>query len=124
MPHTKTHIQKWLCFIAAGICLAACTRGGPREEKMPPMPVRVERLETRPVSEKITLVGWMDSRKAIDLFPRITGYVSKIYVTAGQSVNAGQLMLEIDHTRQKASVASAASEVETAKADLEKEKES
>lgn len=115
-----------LFFVIAVVGSLATTGGcGPHqapEEKTQAMPVRVERIESRQISEKRQLVGWMDSRKSIDLYPRITGYVRKIYVSSGQEVAKGQLMFLVDPARQQAAVASAKSEVELAAADLAKEK--
>jgi multidrug efflux pump subunit AcrA (membrane-fusion protein) len=99
-----------------------CGCANQHNAEMEGIPVRTEKIQNQMVSQKTQLVGWMDSRKSVKLFPRVDGYVNKIYVTAGQKVMQGQLMIEIDPTRQQATVASTRSEVALAAADLEKEK--
>ena len=54
----------------------------------------------------------------VNLFSRVDGYIAKMYVDKGDSVKAGQLLVEIDHTdyihavnRAKANLAAARAEV-------------
>jgi multidrug efflux pump subunit AcrA (membrane-fusion protein) len=105
------------------IALALC---GCDEKKVeapvaPPVKVKIESISPQAVTESATLVGRLDSRKAVSLYPKVDGSISQIFVVPGQNVHAGQLLLEIDPTKQKAAVATKESEVLTAKADYQKE---
>jgi multidrug efflux pump subunit AcrA (membrane-fusion protein) len=86
-----------------------------------PVKVKVEVISPQAVTESATLVGRLDSRKAVSLYPKVDGSITRILVAPGENVRAGQLLLEIDPTKQKATVATKASEVATAQADYQKE---
>jgi multidrug efflux pump subunit AcrA (membrane-fusion protein) len=61
----------------------------------------------------------LDSRQSIILQPRVSGQVSAIYVKAGDRVQAGEQILQIDAAEQQAQVASRTAAIETAAADIE-----
>lgn len=83
--------------------------------------VTTTKIEPATVTTATTLIGEMDSRKSIDLYPKIDGYVRSIPVRPGEKVKAGQLIIAVDPTKQEATVAAKRSSVELAKADLAKE---
>lgn len=67
----------------------------------------------------------LDSRQSVTLQPRVSGQISAIYVKAGDRVEAGAPLLQMDAAEQRAQVASrsaaaqtAAAEVESARADV------
>jgi multidrug efflux pump subunit AcrA (membrane-fusion protein) len=86
-----------------------------------PVKVKVESISPEQVTESATLVGRLDSRKAVSLYPKVDGTISQILVAPGQNVRAGQLLIEIDSLKQKAAVSTKDSEIATAKADYQKE---
>lgn len=61
----------------------------------------------------------LDSRQSVTLQPRVSGQISAIYVKAGDRVEAGTPILQIDATEQRAQVASRSAAAETAAADIE-----
>ncbi|MBX9690752.1 MAG: efflux RND transporter periplasmic adaptor subunit, partial [Cyanobacteria bacterium] len=72
-------------------CLSSC---GAKEEKAEPakakaVPVKLKTITAGNVSSTVTLIGAMDSRESVDLFPRIDGYVAKIPITPGMLVKQG-----------------------------------
>ncbi len=117
-------LRMLLCFclsLPLLLVLCGCT-AEPKKEAPRSVPVTLKRLEPGAVADSITLVGAMDSRNSVDLFPRIDGYIEKIAVSPGTLVEAGQLLLEIDSVKEEAAVAAKRSSVDLAMADYAKEK--
>ncbi len=113
-----------LVFAAGMAFLGGCTKTDDEAAKTPQVrtvPVKLQRLEANTVNSSITLIGAMDSRSSVDLFPRIDGYVAKLPVVAGSLVKQGQLLMEIDSNKEEAAVAAKRSSVELAKSDYAKE---
>lgn len=104
----------------AVLTLTSCSQE-PAKDSRPPAHVTTARIESATVTTASTLIGEMDSRQSIDLYPKVDGYVRAIPVHPGEKVKAGQLIIAIDPTKQEATVAAKRSTVELAKADLAKE---
>lgn len=114
------NVKQALIFAIAALNLTSCSQ----QESKPSRPVaHVTAVTIQPatVRNTTTLIGEMDSRKSIDLYPKVDGYVRAIPVHPGEKVRAGQLVIAIDPTKQEATVAAKRSSVELAKADLAKE---
>ncbi len=112
------------CIIACGTLLCSCKsetekKGEPAQARA--VPVKLKKIEASKVAASVTLVGAMDSRNSVDLFPRIDGYIAKIPITAGRPVQQGQLLFEIESNKQEAEVAAKRSSVELSKSDYAKE---
>lgn len=114
------NVKRAMLAMLAALTLTSCSQE-PEKEGRPPAHVTTAKIEPATVTTTSTLIGEMDSRKSIDLFPKIDGYVRAIPVSPGQKVRAGQLIIAIDPTKQEATVAAKRSSVELAKADLAKE---
>lgn len=111
-----------ICLFVILIALSSC--GQEKKAEKPAeraIPVKLKKIEQEEVASTFTLVGTMDSRKSVDLYPRIDGYVAKIPINPGMFVKTGQLLIEIDSNKEEAAVAAKRSAVELAKADLAKE---
>lgn len=126
MSKTPTRTTLMLSMLCAMLTLPPLLNGcSNKTEEVKPkereVEVTLKKLDMQDVSSTITLIGAMDSRSSVDLFPRIDGYVSKIAVSPGALVTEGQLLLKIDSNKQEAAVAAKRSSVELAKADLSKE---
>lgn len=61
----------------------------------------------------------LDSRQSVSLQPRVSGQVAAIYVQAGDRVQQGQQLLQIDASEQRAQVASRSAAAETSAAEVE-----
>ncbi len=105
------------------VSLAACDKKS--EEAAPvaaaPVKVKIEMVESSMVSDKATLVGKLDSRHAVSLYPKIDGTIASILVNPGEHVKPGQLLITIDAIKQEAAVAEKESNIASAKADQQKE---
>ena len=53
-------------------------------------------VKIEPVAAKIDVVGTVASEESVHLSARISAYVSNIFVSAGQSVKKGQVLIELD----------------------------
>jgi multidrug efflux pump subunit AcrA (membrane-fusion protein) len=84
----------------------------------PPTQVGIASPKSTTVSDSSDYAATLDSRQSVVLQPRVAGQISAIYVEAGDRVNAGDPILQIDATEQWAQVASRASAAETAAADI------
>jgi RND family efflux transporter MFP subunit len=92
----------------------------------PPIAVPVGQPKATTVEESSDYAATLDSRQSVVLQPKVPGQISAIYVKAGDRVQAGDNLIQIEADQQRAQVASrgasvntAAAEVETARADVE-----
>lgn len=87
--------------------------------------VTIEPVNVAPFREKSTYLGNLRSRKSVTLSPNVDGLVTNIRVAAGQTVRAGERIMQIDSLMQSAQTNavgaqadSVASDLSTAKATL------
>jgi RND family efflux transporter MFP subunit len=92
----------------------------------PPIAVPVGQPKTTTVEESSDYAATLDSRQSVTLQPKVPGQISAIYVKAGDRVQAGDNLIQIEADQQRAQVASrgagvstAAAEVDTARADVD-----
>lgn len=86
--------------------------------KPQPAAVKLGTPSTMNVADRSDYAAVLDSRQSVSLQPQVSGQVSAIYVKAGDRVEAGQELLQIDASEQRAQVASRTSAAETAQADV------
>ncbi|EKQ70877.1 RND family efflux transporter, MFP subunit [Leptolyngbyaceae cyanobacterium JSC-12] len=87
--------------------------------KAQPTPVEVSSPKTAAIEDSSDYAASLDSRQSVTLQPRVSGQISTIYVTAGDRVQQGQPLLQIDAAEQRAQVASRTAAAETAAAEVE-----
>lgn len=63
-----------------------------------PAPVRVTTPEPARFGERFSLTGSLTAERDADLSPRVDGLVAALRVDAGERVEAGQILLELDAT--------------------------
>ncbi len=68
------------------------------------MPVMVAPVALNAVPSSDTYVATIKSRRSATLSPQVDGNITKIYVTSGQMVKAGQVLMQIDPLKQVAAV--------------------
>lgn len=74
--------------------------------KKAPVLVQVQPVKTAPIDEKIFAVGNLAALQDIYLSSQVTGYVTKIAFTDGQMVKAGDLLFQLDNSKEQAEVVS------------------
>jgi multidrug efflux pump subunit AcrA (membrane-fusion protein) len=85
----------------------------------PPLTVPLGRATVTTVEDSSEYAATLDSRQSITVQPKVTGRIAAIYVQAGDRVQVGDRLFQIDADEQRAQVASRRAGVETAAADVE-----
>lgn len=103
-------------FLLLGLALASCHK----EEKKPPPPPGV--AVAQPLRQRIVdwddYVGRFESVDAVDLRPRVSGYLRSVGFRDGQKVTKGQLLFVIDPRPYEAVLAQAKAQTARARATL------
>ncbi len=98
--------------------LQACNSARPSSvQAPPPMPVKVMQLQAQTVEDASTFVGVLKSRQSVALQPQVAGQVTKIYVRNGDSVAARAPLMELDRSKQQASVSSFSAAIDSTRAE-------
>jgi len=90
----------------------------PQRTKRPEIPVQVSPILSKPLTYSITMTGDIAPLMQVDLFPKVSGYLERIYVNLGDSVKQGQTIAQIDRTDYLQKVREAEARVAQARANL------
>jgi RND family efflux transporter MFP subunit len=93
---------------AATLLLMACgdnARGAAGQGGPPPaLPVKVQVAQLQPVGDFTEYLATLKSRNAAVIQPQVDGNVTRIFVSSGTHVTAGEPLMEIDPQKQQATV--------------------
>jgi RND family efflux transporter MFP subunit len=99
--------------VAVAICLAmalsSCKRGpeaNARGQGPQAMPVKVEVIRNVPVTDSTDYVATLKSRESAAVMPQVEGVITEIYVHSGARVASGMPLMQIDPSKQQATVKS------------------
>ncbi|NET72848.1 MAG: efflux RND transporter periplasmic adaptor subunit [Sphaerospermopsis sp. SIO1G2] len=81
--------------------------------------VKTSKVQTGIITDSAEYIATLESRRSINLQPRVQGQISQIYVKSGDPVAAGAEILEIDSRQQQATVRSLTAAAQVTKAQLE-----
>lgn len=102
------------------VMLQGCNEKKEAVASMPPggmpMPVTVKQLVPASFAIPHSFMARIDNRSAVEIKPRIMGYISNIHVRPGQMVQQGDLLISLDSRRQRALLDGQAAIVDAAKA--------
>ena len=73
---------------------------------MPPVGVGVQQLENKPVVITSEYIAVIKSRRSSDVRPQVEGVITEIFAKSGDRVKAGTPLLQIDASKQEATVQS------------------
>lgn len=73
---------------------------------MQALPVQTITVTANPVPQSDTYVATIKSRRSATMNPQVSGNITGIFVHSGDHVTPGQLLMQIDPTKQEATVAS------------------
>lgn len=90
--------------------LASCKKGGGGPPKDAPVPVELVAVEVGPLLETLRATGTLDAEESVDLKPEVEGEITSIRMTEGEAVKKGEVLLQIDESKQQAAVAEAEAE--------------
>lgn len=104
-------------FLAAALPLTSCDvadgEGSPEE---PPVRVLAERAEKAAVGERLSFSGTLTAAQDVLLSPRVDGLVATVHVDAGDRVQAGSLLLDLDRQVARQTLARMRAELQEASA--------
>ena len=132
---TRDHSpNQWKWLLGAALILAGlgfvlfrafAGRGGAEMQGPPAFPVEMERLQEESLEDSSELVGTLDSQAGVSLQPEADGRVIQIFVASGDSVAAGEPIMQLspqrsqsDYNAALAGVSAARSSRDTARAQL------
>lgn len=84
----------------------------------PPAPVTVAKPEVREFTPTETLTGRIEAVDAVEIRPRVSGYLTEVRFQAGQIVSKGDVLFVIDPRPFKAAAQRAEADLESAKVRL------
>jgi RND family efflux transporter MFP subunit len=85
----------------------------------PAIKVKLSPVQTGTVEDSTEYIASLESRRSVNLQPRIQGQVSQIFVKSGDSVTPGTAILQIDSRQQQAAVSSLSAAGQGSQAQLE-----
>jgi RND family efflux transporter MFP subunit len=97
----------------AGLCLCATAMA-----QKPAPPVVVAQVEREAVIEEVPLSGTVSSPRVAQLSPEVAGLVNQVLVEAGDRVEAGAVLVGLDHTLAKLALEAAEAATEQAREEL------
>lgn len=98
--------MKHFYVLLALLALVSCKKGG-GPPKDAPVPVELVAVEVGPLLETLRATGTLEAEEAVDLKPEVDGEVTSIRMTEGEAVKKGEVLLQIDESKQQATVAEA-----------------
>lgn len=91
--------------LISALVLTACSKKGEEAPPAePPVQVQALTLESHPVEDTSDYLASLISRKSVNLYPQVQGYVRTINVAPGSVVKAGTVLLSIDASAEQASL--------------------
>ena len=95
---------------------AGAPGGGPGA--FPPMDVKTLTLAPKPIPQSSEFVATIRSLRSTTIQPQVDGLVRQVFVKAGDRVEAGQALVQIDPDKQQATVTAMESQRAAREADL------
>jgi len=107
----RRHPLLFLVALSLLVSAASCNGGGeglsqPGAGAPPGVPVKVQIAQAAPVSETTEYVATLKSRDSAAVMPEVEGRITQIYVHSGDRVAAGTPLMQIDPSKQEATVSS------------------
>jgi len=110
MPAKNQNRAALLSLAAAAILFTAgCANKAAAPPQTGPLPVQVMPIALQSVARSDEFVATIKSRRSASIQPQVDGNIIAIKVKSGDRVKAGQVLIEIDPLKQKATVQSAQS---------------
>lgn len=107
--------------LPAALFMAGCGGGEAKAGPQAPqaMPVKVEIAKLAPVNDTTEYVATLKSRDSAVIMPEVDGRITKIYVHSGDHVTEGMPLMQIDPSKQEATVTSQESALAAQQANLQ-----
>ena len=123
MDNTTYNPSRDLLGVAMGfmVTLSACGNEQaqqPQETAPQAIPVATKSLESSQVTTSSEFLGRLEATERVNLAPRVDGRITNIAVQEGDRVTKGQVIAQLQQTREQAEVDAAVSQVNIIQADL------
>ena len=100
-------------------CLtSACSPNTPQASEPQAILVKLEKIETDRIQDSDRYLGSLQAKQRVILAPRVDGRIVGIEVNEGDEVKQGQLIIQLQQTREQEEVNAAISNVNVQKANL------
>jgi len=117
-------MSKKVCKVKQGLLLLCCMVAATGCKQAPPaqMETEYEVMTVSPADRMISSAysATIRGRQDIDIYPQVSGTLTKVCVTEGQRVKNGQTLFIIDQVPYEAALQTAVANVESAKASLQR----
>jgi len=87
----------------ATACSGNAVRGA-QPQADPGIPVKIQVAQSMPISDTTEYVATLKSRDSASIMPQVEGQITDIYVHSGDRVSHGTVLMQIDPTKQQATV--------------------
>ena len=105
-PRGVLQVRFAVCLIALAPMAAGCSRKPVTHAAPPPLPVKTQALELVPIPDSSEYLATLKSRLSAAINPQVAGQIVKIYVKSGAHVSADAPLLQIDPSKQQATLGS------------------
>lgn len=93
-----------LLLAALGTACSGNSVNGAPPQGDPAIPVKIQVAQSVPISETTEYVATLKSRDSAVIMPQVEGQITDIYVHSGDRVSPGHVLMQIDPTKQQATV--------------------
>lgn len=90
--------------IAMGTACSKSSANDPQAQGPPSIPVKLETARLVPINDTTEYVATLKSRDSAIIMPQVEGQITDIHVHSGDHVSRGGSLMEIDPTKQQATV--------------------
>lgn len=103
--------------------LAGTSAAATAATETPGVPVEASKPIRRTVTDVVTAVGSLQSNESVIIRSEIDGRIEKIHFTEGQPIKAGQLLVSLDASVQRAELAEAQAQLELSERNFKRARE-
>ena len=119
MTQNRTITSKALGASMLFLVLTSCGKQQPEAQAPPPaVPVEIKNLDNNSVRSSSEFVGSLEAQQRVALAPRVDGRIIEIAVKEGDTVEKGDLIVQLQLGREQGEVAAAESEVSIQRANV------
>jgi RND family efflux transporter MFP subunit len=90
--------------LGVGVGCSSDSAKGQQPQGPQAIPVKVQVARSLPVNDTTTYVATLKSRDSAVVMPEVEGRITQIFVHSGEQVTAGQRLMQIDPSKQQATV--------------------
>jgi len=105
-PHLSSTVALLVALFLAALALACSGNSvkGAQAQADTAVPVKIQVAQSVPISDTTEYVATLKSRDSAIIMPQVEGQITDIYVHSGDRVSPGTVLMQIDPTKQQATV--------------------